>query len=646
MLDAVRCVAAAFAFGFEPDPNEPVSSWVDENFMLPSEVAATPGRYQTARVPFLREILDACGPTDPCDRIVFVKSAQVGATTAMIAAIAHIVARTPGPSMLVLPSQQLGDAFSAEKLTPTLRATPEMAARVAQRSGKDGGARARFKTFPGGFLSINGANSAAELRSRSVRFLFKDEVDGYPRDVEGEGDPSELADKRTTTFHNRKIFEASTPATEPSRIWEKYEAGTRAAFHLPCPFCGHEQTLDWDRLDFSKRGTAEDPVLPCRSCDGLIRSHHKRAMLAGGRWIHEREWRPGLAKSYRISELYSPFVTWAQTVASFNEAKADKTKLKVFVNTGLGEVWKEKGDAPDHIRLWERAKGSAYTAGRAPRGVIFVTAGVDVQADRLEVETVGWGVGERSWSIDYQVLVGPTTEGAVWAELRKLLERKIPAEQGEDFDIRQVCIDSGYLAHVVYAFCRLAGNRAAVKGVPYPTAQIVGRPSPVDINHNGAVIKGGAKVWPVGVHQIKMKLYDRLKAAADDAGDTPDGYCHFPNDYDQRYYQMLSSEAYVVKTVRGVQQGQWEAFGRNEALDCRVYNVAAAYILGMGRLTAEDWLMMAEQRGLRAEEFDPTAVDRDQLALEPADLAQAAALDQPAPGAVRARPRWIPARAM
>lgn len=597
MSEALRVYAKGAALGLRPDPILPVSQWADQAIYMPSEVTPFPGPWRTDKVPFMREILDALGPTDPCQEIVFQKSSQVASTATMVAAICHVAARSPGPSMVLQPTVDLGRAFSLTKLAPVVRASPALSSVFADQKSRDGAATTMHKTFPGGFLLISGANSAASLRMHSIRWLFLDEVDAYPEDVDGEGDPVELAIKRTTAFHNKKIFKGSSPTTEESsRIAPAYQAGTRARFHVPCPHCGFRQPLDWDNLDFTRRGSIEAPVYPCVKCDGAMENRHKAEMLAGGTWVHAVEWKPGLAKSYQISELYSPFTSWAKMVAGFLAAKTSQEKLKVWINTSLGEVWRERGEAPDHVRLHERR--DSYHIGRAPRGVLFVTCGVDVQENRLECEVVGWGEGERSWSIDYHVLAGRPAETEVWALLDKILRQPIPAEQGDAFEIAQTCVDSGYLSPHVYQFARSRKGVAATKGTGNPAAPIIGKPSVIDFTHQGRTVKSGVQLWTVGTHQAKLQVYERLRLTKDDADDTPPGYCHFPTDYDQHYFQMLTAETLITRTVKGYAQQRWEKTGRNEGLDTRVLAVAAFHILGAHRLRPEDWRQMAANRGL------------------------------------------------
>jgi phage terminase large subunit GpA-like protein len=223
---------------------------------------------------------------------------------------------------------------------------------------------------------------------------------------------------------------------------------------------------------------------------------------------------------------------------------------------------------------------------------------VDVQENRLEGEIVGHGEGDRTWSLDYFVIPGRPAETEVWAQLDKILRQPIPAEQGDAFTIAQTCVDSGYLSSQVYQFARSRRAVSATKGTGNPAAPIIGRPAVLDFTHQGRVVKGGVQLWSIGTHQAKLLVYERLRLAKDDADDTPPGYCHFPADYDQHYFQMLTSETLITRMVKGYTQQRWEKIGRNEALDCRVLAIAAAHILGAHRLRPEDWRAMAANRGL------------------------------------------------
>jgi phage terminase large subunit GpA-like protein len=257
----------------------------------------------------------------------------------------------------------------------------------------------------------------------------------------------------------------------------------------------------------------------------------------------------------------------------------------------LGETWKEKIIVPEYDRLFERRGG--YRSGEVPPGVAILTAGVDVQDDRLELEVVGWGDGLRSWSIDYRVLPGKTSEAQVWADLREVLNETFARSDGARLGIYRAAIDSGYNTNHVYKFCRSVGATRAVpiKGQSGSTQSTMLRPpQSVSITADGKRT-GTTMLWNIGVDILKTEIYGALNLALGPDGDEPAMYCRFPSDYDISYFKMLTAERLVArKNPRGFTAYSWEKQQeRNEALDCRAYARAAAAIVGVDRWEPANW---------------------------------------------------------
>lgn len=596
--DAARTWGDAFAAGLEPDPDLLVSAWAAEHVRLPSDVSARPGPWDNEMLPFGREIMDVLSPSDPTERVVFMKSAQVGGTALATNWLLFVACAAPGPAMVVQPSIDLARAFSAEKLGPTIDATPLARRRVVEQKSRDGGSATRFKRFSGGFLILTGANSAAGLRQRSIRYLLKDDLDGWPDEVDGEGDPSGLADKRCETYWNRKIFEISTPTVKGfSKIETAFLASDQRYYFVPCPHCGHEQRLVWDRVRWEP-GQPDTAWYLCASDNGCVIEHrHKPAMLAAGRWIAQAPG-PGKAAGFHISALYSRFVGWAAMVAKY-EASTDDAKLrKVFVNTYLGESYEEQGEAPPWEALRDRAGG--YARGTVPDSVCFLTAGADVQGDRIEVEVVGWAPGEVAYSIDYRVLHGDTADpdGNAWRQLAALYNETFTDARGAALRVDVLAVDQGYRTPAVQAFVRGRHRAIAIKGVDGWRVPLLGRRSLVQFKASGKAVKGGHAFYPVGTWPGKRDLYDRLGLAAPTDGRSwPRGYCHFPDGYADEYFKGLTAETlFIDENKAGYDRSRWVRIGRNEPLDCRVYAWAAAHHAGMDKLTEAGWATLAAER--------------------------------------------------
>ena len=589
---AEEIYAASAAAGARPDPLLTISQWADRYRTLSQRASAEPGQWRTDRTPYLREIMDCLSPSSPVERTVFMKGAQIGGTEAGNNWVGYVIHQAPGPMMCVQPTVEMAKRNSKQRIDPLIEESEVLRALVSDPRTRDSGNTILAKEFPGGVLVMTGANSAVGLRSMAVRFLFLDEVDAFPGDVEGEGDPVNLATARTRTFARRKIFMCSTPKiTGSSRIEAAFEESDQRYFWLPCPLCREFQVLQFPQLRWPK-GRPEQAVYICEHCGREIHNHQKQWMLARG------EWRRGAAgdgktAGFHLSSLYSPvgWFSWADAAKQFVQAQKNPALLQVFVNTVLGQVWALQGEAPEWQRLYDRRED--YRIGVVPRGGLFLTAGVDIQKDRIEVEVVAWGRGKESWSVTYEVLEGQTAEAAVWTKLTRLLDIHFQTAEGAALPISKVAIDSGYATPEVYAWARRYGSGRAVviKGDSRAPA-LIGQPSPVEVGPAGKRVRYGIIVWPVNGGMAKEELYRwlHLDRPTEESGEPyPPGYCHFPK-YSEEYFKQLTAEQLVTRTVKGYRRPEWQKTrDRNEALDCRTYARAAAAAYGMDRFNDVVW---------------------------------------------------------
>lgn len=581
--------AKGFFSGLRPDPPITVSEWADSTRMLTAETSSAPGRWRTDRTPYLREIMDSLSPKySRITKIVFMKGSQVGGSECGINWLGSIIDKNPGPTLIVQPTLDLAKDFSKRRVDTMIEAAPELSAKIRPARERDSGNTITQKNFTGGSLRFGGANAAAGLRSMPIKNLFLDEVDAYPGDVEGEGDPVELATARTRTFaRNKKIFLCSSPKIAgASRIEQAYLESDQRKFYVPCPHCDYRQEIKWPQIKWEN----DDPktaYFECISCHVGIEEQYKDSMLAQGEWVVENP--EGTCRGYHLSALYSPlgWFTWADVVAAFLAAKHDSTRLKGFINTILGETWTERGEAPEWERLYNRRE--SYDIGTMPEGAVVLTCGVDVQENRIEYEVVGWGRDKESWSIEYATIEGSTDEQEVWDKLLDVLVNKTwQTSNGSIVNISMMAVDTGFKTQRVYEWCRTAnqssGNRVmAIKGQSN-LAHILGAGKFMDINFNGRTIKRGVQLFPVGVDLAKTEVYSRLKLEMriDDDGvmTAPIGFCHFP-EYGPEYFKMLTAEEKRAKKIKGRTVYEWhQTRPRNEALDCRVYNIAANIRMG------------------------------------------------------------------
>lgn len=523
-------------------------------------------------------------------------SAQVGKSELLLNTVGYHIHLDPAPMLMVQPTLELAEAFSKDRLTPMVRDTPCLKGKLKDAKSKDSNNTLLHKKFPGGQITLAGANSAASLASRPVRIVLCDEVDRYPVSAGAEGDPISLAKKRAATFFNRKYISTSTPTIKNhSRIETAYLASDMRKYQVPCPHCDHYQVLIWGQLKWVE-GNPSSATYECSSCRKPIEEHHKLQMLKVGKWIAEQPFK-GIA-GFHLSELYSPWRKWSEMVVDFLAAKESPEMLKAWVNTSLGEAWEQKGDAPDWKRLYERRE--KYQIGSVPTGVAFLTAGVDVQKDRIEIQVKGWGRGKESWSIDNEVIPGDTSTPEPWQKLSQFLEKTYSSSDERNFPIRTMAVDSGFNTQEVYNWCRqYPYNRViAVKGREN-SGVLLGAPSSVDLTVNGRRIRRGFKVWIAGVNIAKSELFGWLRQERPIEGEIyPPGYCHFP-EYDKEFFEQLTAEHLVrKKTTKGYFTYVWEKTReRNEALDTTIYNRIAAAAVGIDRFKDRDW----EALGLKAE---------------------------------------------
>jgi phage terminase large subunit GpA-like protein len=609
VFDGADELGQAWRDGLTPDPALTVSQWADQHRYLSPRASAEPGRYRTDRTPYMRAIMDALSPSHPARRVVVMKSAQVGFSEGGNCWIGYVIHHAPGPMLLVQPTVELAKRFSRQRIDPLIEESPALRERVKPARSRDAGNTVLSKEFPAGLLVITGANSAVGLRSMPARYLFLDEVDAYPPSADEEGDPVALAEARTRTFSWRsKILLGSTPTIHGfSRIEREFEDSDQRRYFVPCPHCEHRQWLKFEGLKWEK-GRPETAHYACEACEVAIQEHHKTAMLQAGEWRATAEAADPGTIGFHLSALYSPvgWFSWEAIARMWEGAQASEEAKRSFKNGVLGETWIETGEAPDWQRLYERRED--WRIGTIPSGGLFLTAGADVQKDRIEVSIWAWGRGLESWLIDHLVIEGGPERKASWDALSKLLGQTWPHAHGVRLGLAKLAIDTGYEAPAVYAWVRQVGQAqvAAVKGVEgfNRAAPVIG-PSYVDATEGGRKLKRGAKLWTIAVATFKSETYRFLRLAAPTADDiaagaaSPAGFVHLPRGAEAEWVKQLTAEQLVtVKTKRGFQRLEWQKLReRNEVLDCRVYARAAAWIAGADRWSDAKWRDLEDQVG-------------------------------------------------
>jgi len=497
-------------------------------------------------------MMDAITDTD-IERVSIIKSARIGFTLMVGGAIAYYMDEDPCPIMVVQPTVDTAKKYSKEFIAPMLRDVPALRGLVSDSGSRNSSRTILDKSFPGGVLSMVGANSGTGFRMSSRRVVIFDEVDAYLPSAGDEGDPISLGENRAREYWNRKIIAGSTPRTEgSSRISELFEAGDQRRYYVPCPQCGHMDFLrfrmregDQEQRGHRMRWPKDHPEDACFECGAngcVIEERHKRAMIEAGEWRADQPF--NRHASFHIWAAYSlsPNATWGQIATEFvAAAKAGTEKLRVVVNTLLGDTWKERGEAPDWKLLHDRCE--PYEVGTVPSAeVIVLTAGVDVQKDRFVYEVVGWAPNKESWSVDAGELYGDTADDATWTQLDALLGRTYIGAEGASSPIAMLAIDSSAFTQTVYNWGRQKpmSRVIACKGVPGPRL-LVSAASPVEINFRGKRIQRGYRIYPVGVDVAKPELYGWLGLSIGEDGTAPPGYCHFPA-YDPEFFKQLTAE--------------------------------------------------------------------------------------------------------
>lgn len=569
----VDYVAGNFLAGLMPPPDMTISQWAAENRILSGSASSEPGRWSNERTPYLVEIMDELSPQSAATDVAFMKGAQIGGTEVLINTALYYIKHCPSPIGQFQTTEQTAKRFIKQREIPAFSAMGLNDIFV--------GDEMYLKEFPGGALITGWSNSPSNLRSMPIRIALCDEISEWAKDCGGQGDACDLVKKRTANFPRKKRFWNSTPGIEGEcRITEKFEAGDRRYYNVPCPHCGQLHKWQWANMvwDHDEDGNSlvKTARMRCPNCGGEYGEHYKTEMMAAGVWVPENE--KGAYPSFHISALYSPlgWFSWADAVTEFLEAQGDINKLKAFTNNVLGEAWSvDSGQQLDQYGLMARRED--YGA-EVPDEAVILTCGVDTQDDRLELEIVGWAPGLQSYSIHRKVLVGDPSQKAVWEILDRHLSAGYENANGDKLYIAATLIDSGgHHTEDVYRFTGPRENRnifacIGKAGVGRP---LVSRPKRTDKSR-----QQNATVVTVGVDVAKDQLFNNLCQEDRSAN----GYCHFPNidEYDDEFFAQLTSEKRVMKWVRGSRVWAWKKIRpRNEALDTRNYAYGALRLSGV-----------------------------------------------------------------
>lgn len=592
-----------------PPPVMACAAWADKF----REIVKGPerGPWRTSRTPYLALPMACTDPEHPAQKVVMQFATQLGKSEVLYNAIFKRIHLAPADMMFVQPTLQDAKDHSRQRFMPTARKMPAVAARLPRNSSRDETNTWQTKEIEGGAtMFFSGANSARSLASKPLGFAACDEVDGYPLDVDGEGDPLSLIWERMSNFPRRKILLCSTPTTRDySRIESEYLASDRCQYHVPCPHCGTPQVLVWTSeqghgIRFLKTPTGEPrpetAVYICAHCAAAITEINKPQMLADGQWLADNPGaQGGLVVGFKLSKLYSPlgWKSWSMIVTDWAAAQAahaagDDSRLKAWTNTSLAETWQDAGDGADHLALRRRA--AELPLGVVNWGLFVCTMGVDVQGDRLEAYIWAWGRGMERQLVDRRVFYGDpalneSEAASPWAELTQWRRSPILHASGRQVPLLATMIDSGgHHTQAVYAYARQHqyNNVHACKGSSLRGKAILGKPTEQDVTWRGVRLRRGVKLWPLGTDTAKAEIYGRLRLT-----EPGPGYVHLSKLLPEDVFQQITAERMQTRYVKGHPVIDWiKPNGRrNEALDCAVYALAAAHYANVDKYTMAEW---------------------------------------------------------
>lgn len=565
-----------------------LSRWADDHFYLSAESSAIEGPWKA--IPFQRDVLDCIG-NDDIRIIDWIKCARIGYTKCIMAAAAYFISHKKRSGAIWQPTDSDAKEFSKAEIDPMVRDCPEL--RAAFRGDADKRGRNNtldLKQFHAALLYIRGGASGRNYRRLTVDWVFYDELEGFERDVDGEGDPLTLGDARITNSAFPKSVRGSTPRLKHDSLiaGEAERARHLFRYYLPCPECDAFQALQWGQMRWEK-DKPRTAHYECGECAAHWEFRDLGGLLERGHWSTEdgftirdgvlydpddmvTDWPRHIA--FHLWAAYSPFYEWSELVEDWLEAVAasrsgDVRKLKTFTNTRLAEPWEERGEQVEPDALLARRED--YT--RPPARVLVITAAVDVQDNRLELEVIGWGRADESWGIEYRVIYGDPTQPEVWAELEVVIAQRFTTEDGRELAVAGVVLDTGYLSDHVYAFARRSRHPRlwCTKGMGGTDKPVVTSPTDRKVGRSKAPVP----LFLVGADVCKTLVYRRLRIA-----EPGPGFCHFPSTYDEEYFRGLTAEKRITRMRRGFEVIEWvKARPRNEPLDLRAMSIAALSIL-------------------------------------------------------------------
>ena len=571
-----------FLDNFQVKEKKSFASWCEKNIWLPDEASSSPGQFNISLTPYMKKIYslldhDRDGPVE----IALMFAAQLGKTQLCLNYCLYSQCESPGPLMFVLPTIKLGQGFSKQRLTPMIESCTEAMNCLKQDVGRSSSQTMTVKRFYGGLIMIVGSNSKSDLSSTPVGLLIMDEIDKYKQDLDGEGNPIDMAYKRTSTFNNKVVLYSSTPGLKGlSNIEDKFDKSNKHYYEVPCPYCNYYQRLKIENLNESGYS--------CVKCSKIIDdSKHKSQMLTDGKWVC-KDSNTNLY-GFHLSQLYAPYswVKWRDIYLEKKESIEDAVKEKTFKNLVLAETYEERGTRIDAESIKAKCVRD-YPLNEVPRGTIAMTITVDVQVNRVEYLVAAWCKNLTFFALDHQIVMGKIEDERVQEELLNIYDKDFKDEKGDIFHINKALIDSGFDTVSVYEFCRRSrGKYIPIKGSDHLTVP-VSTPRMLDLKKSNRKLKrSGVLLHHLGVSILKKEIYNALSMESRRyLNDNSWRRMFFPKAFNDEFYLQLSAEKLVKTYKQGTLEFkyQWrKCRERNESLDLVVYSLGAAYMLGLNQ---------------------------------------------------------------
>nr|DAS13660.1 MAG TPA: terminase large subunit [Caudoviricetes sp.] len=550
-------------------PRMSLSEWASEFRILSRESSSNYGKFK----PFSYQIEPMNEISNPKRRkIVLLWGSQLGKSEMINNTIGYYIHQEPSTILFMLPNENDAEDYSKRRLAPMIRDCSELNELI---NANDANNTILIKNFRGGNLALVGSNAPSKLASKPIKILLVDEVDRC--EATKEGDSIKLAEKRTITFSDRKIVISSTPTIKDrSSIQSEFEASDQRYFFVKCPHCDFSQTLEfefliWDK-DESGKPIYDSARYQCAQCGALINEQEKNEMVRCGEWISKNP--KSQTAGFFLNALYSPFFKMSDIARDWYESKDDQLKLQTFINTIKAQPFeppKNPSASIDELELFARAED--YTCENLPSAVQFITAGADIQGDRIEINFIGWAKGVEAYNLEHVKVFGNTDQDQVWSDAFKVLNRKFTREDKKSFGISLALIDSGFNAERVYRFVSLDKRFIATKGLSEQSAKS-------SFLNNIKIIKKGVKFMPVGTYAGKNELFRLLNIK-----NPGPGYFHYNESYGEEFFNQLTAEKIeITRDKNGYRKLKWVKIKeRNEALDITLLAYAGAKLLNMAR---------------------------------------------------------------